>query len=327
VYNLPALWQMLQPEDVATGMDRVLAWDGLATAVREQRRRLVATGEHLAAAWPPEQNASARHFLDQIDDLAASMQETLTRAEDIRAGLRGVVEALDEAKRTMRDLAAGRATVSDDWIPRFVDHAEDGFDERAQRVMARAEAAIADHSTQINPPRLYAMKHDPGISGGTPVRAKPTPVSVPHDPVALEKDRKIDNGPELSSVAPARAPVPGVVLGQPAPIVPAGEALPGVVIGGLLPAPSGGRRAAAQPRPPSDAAGRAANAGRAAGAGHPLPSGLVLGQRTPSPEDATIGGGEADVRWATETGVAPVIVPDARPVRHDPGPGVIGIDR
>jgi hypothetical protein len=37
--------------------------------------------------------------------------------------------------------------------------------------------------------------------------------------------------------------------------------------------------------------------------------------------------GEADQHWETEEGVAPVILPDPTPIRHDPGPGVIGFDR
>jgi hypothetical protein len=37
--------------------------------------------------------------------------------------------------------------------------------------------------------------------------------------------------------------------------------------------------------------------------------------------------GEADQQWETQEGVAPVIKPDRKPVKHDPGPGVIGFDR
>jgi hypothetical protein len=35
----------------------------------------------------------------------------------------------------------------------------------------------------------------------------------------------------------------------------------------------------------------------------------------------------ADERWETLEGVTPVIVANTAPIRHDPGPGVIGIDR
>jgi hypothetical protein len=38
-------------------------------------------------------------------------------------------------------------------------------------------------------------------------------------------------------------------------------------------------------------------------------------------------GGLACQQWETSEGVAPVIAPDTTVVRHDPGPGVLGIDR
>ena len=55
-YNLPAIWAMLEPDNVCTGADKVLAWDSLATSVRDQHKRLQAAGQKLADAWPPEKN-------------------------------------------------------------------------------------------------------------------------------------------------------------------------------------------------------------------------------------------------------------------------------
>ncbi len=332
-YNLPAIWQMLQPEDGGAGADRVLAWDGLATSVREQHRRLVRAGEDLAAVWPPETNASARAFLDRLGELATSMQETLTCAEDVRVGLRGVVKALDEAKRTMGALAADRALVSHDWIPRFIDHAEDEYDVRAQQVMARAEAAIADHTPQIKAPPLYAMSVDPGAhagAGGTnaaAVRATPVAVAAPHDPV-LPGTPTQATGLELSGVptTPALPPTGAVAgPGQLAPPGPASGVLPGAVIG-AVPAAGGRGGLLVTPGRPGGSGGRAAPPPRRA-----LPSGAVLGQgglagraRAARRPDGVPNGGVADEQWEARTGVAPVIAPDT-PARHDPGPGIIGL--
>jgi len=197
-YNLPAIWTMLEGENVCTGADRVLAWEGLATSVREQHRQLIKAGDDLAAVWPPEQNDSAKVFLNKISDLASSMDDTLSRAEDTRVGLGGVIEAIGEAQSTVKTLADGRAAVSSDWVPRFIDHAEDEYDTRAQQAMAKAEAAIADHSAQIQAPSLYFIGGhkgdestdfvaDSGSSSGSlgsgAVRTTPVPVVVPHDPV------------------------------------------------------------------------------------------------------------------------------------------------
>ena len=157
-YNLPAIWEMIAGENSCTGADRVLGWDGLATAVRDQHKRLLAARDNLAAVWPPAKNDSAQTFIDQINGLADSMQQTLTRAEDTKVGLQGVLNALGEAQGTIRMLAEGRQAVSSDWVPHFVDHAEDEYDEKAQQAMRRAEAAVNDHATQIQAPDLFQMK-------------------------------------------------------------------------------------------------------------------------------------------------------------------------
>jgi hypothetical protein len=360
-YNLPAIWQMLQGENVCTGADRVLSWEGLATSVREQHRRMVKAGDDLAAVWPPEKNESAYVFLAEVEKLAASMQETLTCAENTRVGLRGVMEAIGVAQSTVRTLAAGRAQVSEDWVPRFIDHAEDEYDARAQLAMRDAEAAIADHSPQITAPALYSLGGgrgdtttslpDDGDGSSTAVRATPVPVAVPHDPVLPD----LGIGLGLSGVtAPPAAPVPGsgATVGPPAGPGPGGGGIsggPGPL--GLVPGAGG---------PGGFGAGFGVPGGRVAAPGgrqavpmrRGLPSGAVIGDgelgggrsrggqpgqpplaaqggprgRRDDTSDSSIGG-KADRRWEVLDGVAPVIAPVTTPGWHDPGPGVLGFDR
>jgi len=260
-YNLPAIWQMLQGENVCTGADRVLSWEGLATSVREQHRRLIKAGDDLAVVWPPEKNESAYAFLAKVGELAASMQETLTCAENTRVGLRGVTEAIGDAQSTVRTLAAGRAEVSEDWVPRFIDHAEDEYDAKAQQAMRDAEASIAESSPQITAPTLYTLrggKEDrttslPDDEPAT-VRATPVPVAVPDDPVLPDpgtgadlapgpgSDPTLGIGPGLSGVtASPTAPVPGsgATLGPPAGSGPGGVTTGGPSPFGLVPGAGG----------------------------------------------------------------------------------------
>ncbi|MEU4221419.1 hypothetical protein AB0F10_39505, partial [Actinoplanes sp. NPDC026623] len=239
-YNLPAIWSMIEPENVCTGADRVLGWMNLAAACRDQHRRLLAAREELAEVWSPDKNASARHFLRQLDLLAVSMDQTLTRAEDTRVGLQGVFEALSTAQSTIRPLAAERDVVAGDLIPRFLDHAEDEYDERARQAMREAEAAIGEHGRQIQAPALFqlgtgASGRDPDLpdeegsesgaaAGDGPalgaLRAEPRPVAVPHDPPA----------PSAAAVPPAGAGssagagpgLAGVVQAPPVPAAGAG---------------------------------------------------------------------------------------------------------
>jgi hypothetical protein len=383
-YNLPAIWAMLEPDNVCTGADKVLAWDSLATSVRDQHKRLQAAGQKLADAWPPEKNDSAKIFLTQIDILLDSMQETMNAAASTHAGLRGVMAAISKAQADVRELGAGRESVSTDLMPRFIDHAEDEYDAKAQQAMREMESAIADHTKQITAPSLFTMKpgsnHGPGIpdqhggsvnGAGSTVRATPVEVPVPHDPVLPEpvtgagagesgvgsrsgSDPTLGIGPGLSGVAAAPPPPaltgPATTLGLPTTAGPGAGGLPGgAPIGvGLLPGGGGGGFGSGMPGMPG---GRAAvGSRRAVSMRRGLPAGAVLGEgglaggRGVGVGQMPVGGpagrrggqreqgessigGEADERWATAEGVAPVIAPDNSVIRHDPGPGVLGFDR
>ena len=242
-YNLPAIWSLISDVDVCTGSDRVLAWDGLASAMRDQHKRLLTAADSLAAVWPPEKNDSARFFMQQVNGLADSMQETLQKAENTKAGLQGVIQAFSTAQATVRELASGREGVSNDWMPRFVDHAEDKYDEHAQAAMREAESAIQDHGSQIQSPSLFRMDplrdenghHLTGDTGGSGagsssgngtvgISASPRPVAVPMDPNsmippgssaanggALGTDNDVSGaGPVLSGIAPGLPPTAGI---------------------------------------------------------------------------------------------------------------------
>jgi hypothetical protein len=405
-YNLPAIWSLISDVNVCDGADRVLAWDGLASAVRDQHKRLLAAAESLAAVWPPSKNDSAFLFMQAVNGLAVSMEETTNKAEDTKAALNGVVNAFSAAQSKVRDLASGREAVSNDWKPRFVDHAEDKYDEHAQAAMREAEAAIGDHGSRIQPPSLYKLTAagfddsrqnvPPGNGGGNSggsasgsrpaaVQARPNPVDVPQDPSSMVPPSTgsghtlpgasgADNnghgsgsdsssGPVLSGlpVAPGGvggfpplngvSPTPilptGPVGGGPVGVAPAGGGAGGL---GVLPIGGGGIG-------PGGIVGLGGPSSRGAGGGRQqrpptrtaMPSGAVIGEESERgigtrggvaamPMGAGVGGrgqagsdeyvdGDADQQWATRTGVAPVIEPDTKPVRHDPGPGVIGFDR
>ncbi|WP_199513836.1 hypothetical protein [Nucisporomicrobium flavum] len=409
-YNLPAIWSMLKGENACTGADRVLSWEGLAHDVRVQHRRLLDAKESLAAVWPPDKNASARVFLDRMDLLAASMNDTLTRAEDTRAGLRGILEALGAAQAEVQPWVEVRQNASGDIIPRFVDHAEDEYDEKARKAMRRAEAAIADHSTQIQPPQLYKATpsrgeplqefpdDEPNDGAGGPGAgtsaglgnssgARPVPVEVPHHPPV--PDRFPDHGPTDAAPQPGIVPTGGGLPGSsggpdlagvlPTPstvpvtggsgtipsgagTLPGGVGASGGLFGGAGPFgvppgafPGGGGgtalplgRGAAQPgrqavpvrsaMPSGTVIGGPSTGGRPGATGRTASSGRgragqQIGQQTAA-NRARRGAtaeeshdGVADQTWEVLDGVPPVIAPDTRPARHDPGPGVIGLSR
>jgi hypothetical protein len=395
-YNLPALWTLIADVDVCDGADRVLAWDGLAATMRDQHKRLLAAADSLAAVWPPTQNDSALEFQRQVKGLADSMQETLTKAENTKAGLNGVVQAFSTAQSKIRDLAAGRDGVSSDWMPRFVDHAEDRYDEHAQAAMREAEAAIGDHGAQIQSPSLFKMdagKSDDGthIKGGgdgtggsggggsvSGLRAIPVPVPASDGPPTtnlpglggdgsgLSENVGSDptggqgsTGPVLSGLTPVTPspggfpnsapgtgalPGPSTGMGGGGPggfgVLPIGGGVGAGGIGavpGVIAAPGNRRPIPVRRGLPSGAVigeesergigTRGAGATGAAGVGvAPMPGGTAGGRGSGRRRGGTVDG-DADQQWETQEGVAPVIRPDDAQVRHDPGPGVIGLDR
>ncbi|MEV6849868.1 hypothetical protein [Actinoplanes sp. NPDC051411] len=259
-YNLPAISSLIADVDVCDGADRVLAWEGLTSTVRDQHTRLLAAADSLAAVWPPGKNDSALEFQRQVKGLADSMQETLKKAEDTRAGLNGVVQAFSTAQSRMRDLAAGREGVANDWVPRMVDHAEDKYDERAQAAMREAEAAISDHGAQIQAPGLFQMRPaigddghhlsgddakpssgtTRGDAGGGGLRATPIPVPVDRDPSGVSSDSPAEFGSNGAGPGGSGQFGPGTagssndgpVLSGLAPTGPSAEGASGPAIGG-----------------------------------------------------------------------------------------------
>lgn len=412
-YNLPAIWMMLKDENVCDGADRVLSWDTLSQDVDDQHKRLVAAQEKLAEVWSPDKNASAQVFLQQVGVLAGSMGETLKAAQETRAGLQGIMDAIVTAQSTLSPLVSARKAASGDLIPRFVDDAEDDFDRAGQQAMRVAEAAIQDHGSQINPPTLFFMRsgtgdstkdlpvsgeETPSTTGATraSIVAMPKAVPVPHEPPdfgsrpssetetsddassagAVVSGATGDGGPALAGVLPL---APSTPAGPGASLPGTGVALPvGGVIGGGLPGGSlpgavfgggalgfgaaggagnligglggpglapGTGSAGLRERPPirrglpsgatigADEAegglgGRGASsqrsrAGESAGGGPIGGQTVGRGRRDVPAQGETFGGGP-DLFWGVRQGVAPVIEPDTTPVRHDPGPGVIG---
>jgi len=324
-YNLPAIWEMIKHENVCDGADRVLSWDSLAQDGREQQRRLHQARDALASVWPPETNASARVFLEQIAQLVTSLDRTLSNAEDTRVGLRGIMEAIGTAQSTLSPLVEARQAASGDLIPRFIDHAEDDFDVAAQQAMREAEAAIRDHGSQIQAPPLYQLSPPKGTtdtdlpgdsttSNGSSgpdrdsLQAAPVPVPIPHNPPDLTSGGSSGSGsstgtgvgPGLAGVAPIIAPAaPGAGTSIAAPglgsllpgNVPAGGGLPaggtsGLVIGGGG-ALGFGRGGVARTGLPSPRSGLATGR-QAVPVRRGLPSGATIGATEPG--SGAIGG-------------------------------------
>jgi hypothetical protein len=198
-FNTPRLWAMVSDEDNPDAWRQVAAWGEVAVAVKDHRARLVQARDALTAAWPPEQNAAAQAFVDELNTLIGRMDIARQDADTTATGLANILEALRTAKNQIQPLYDEYKSKSDDLVPAWWDHAEDDIDTKARAVMVAAEQIVQQNVPQLKVPDPYTM--DPkgarggfeptgdgsatGSSGaGTSGRSRgTTDVPVPHDPV------------------------------------------------------------------------------------------------------------------------------------------------
>jgi hypothetical protein len=209
----------------------------------------------------------------------------------------------------------------------------------------RALAPLGILGPALIPPLVFGTGPKPVVSGpGGPVERLPGRVGVP--PERLLGRSGLPGGPPVEEV-PGRAGMPREnLLGRSA--VPPVEEVPGrgrvAGFGEPLPYGEAGMRPG---MPMGGVGGQPGRGGAAAGRGVRRPGGVIggrggtsyttesghmvtIGPRRSDKERRDLQGGQVfdpDDPWAVVEGVAPVIEPAPEPKVHDPGPGVIGIDR
>jgi hypothetical protein len=228
------------------------------------------------------------------------------------------------------------------------------LDEQARRIMAKTDATVGAAAALITPALRYALAN-PKSDGGPPVgqgqstnrglaSAPPSAFFVASDIPAHQVapsaelsaglDDPVLSGGSMQPGSPSRGQEAGGFSGgQALPIRPAMFANvlpPGGLIGASGPivrpvasAPSGiGQQSADQGiRAGSERAPMITPAARGLGVqGQSGRTGVVPGGRRRRRSDPTD-------PWAVSQGVPAILEPEPEPLDHDPGPGVIGIDR
>jgi hypothetical protein len=282
------------------------------------------TGDDLPDNWRDQLNQKAAKVLDQLDNQVAQAYTTFEKPPEYTA----MIGWFKDGSENSGTAGAGGATLG------------------AGMGTVYSAGAGSVIPPLAPPPAVPSAGGGPALSGGTlappasgPVIGGAPPAPVPGVPAPLGGSplpgRVIGAGPGSGGVGPVRplAAQPGPAPGRPA--GPAGRVMPaGGVIGGKpsLGQPGATGSSGASPvrrampaggviggsRPGEVARGGAGQAGRA---------GMV-------PQQTARGRREGDERprfdpndpWRVEQG-ARVIVPPAEPASHDPGPGVIGLDR
>ncbi|GAB2929624.1 hypothetical protein GCM10027280_16430 [Micromonospora polyrhachis] len=360
-YNLHALWQMVEGDNIETGRRQVSTWAAVESALVDQIARLRRYRQTTEVAWPATSSPAARTFLAELDELIANMSRSETAAGRNKHALNGIMDSLESAKKRLEPLLGQYQGKADDMMLRQLDGAEDEINRKARQIMADAEIAVSQHTESITlPPRYSPSREDlalplppggggsgPGGDGGgslvPPVPHHP-PAPLPGiNPVLPDGQQWTPgggtpggSGPILGGVGGGTTPpttgLPSVGGGA---SIGAGA---GVGIGGGLGSGSSFGGGALPPggmyAPASGAGGRgvggAQAGGRAGGTSSGMPGMAGMGAgggrpgRNQSGQDSN---GRADLVWEVAEGVAPVTEAPRGERRHDLGPGVIGINR
>jgi hypothetical protein len=261
---------------------------------------------------------------------------------------------------------AGHSALEPSGIPLPPEGWRDSLDEQARTIMTHTETTIIAQTERVRPtpsfkvvPPIDEGQPPPDSTGGSsawsfsgagsgrsieppifPLSAAGVRESTGHDPipVGLGSDAPVLDG--SGSTSPTTTPVgafgPTSWFPSSARVTtPAGEAwAPGAVIG--APRPGGtasGGRPQTDPRHPPAGAPRSGSAGMPMAPMVPPPaagrvgaSSLAAGGRANS-SGRRRGRPDLDDPWAVPQGGPAILEPRAEPEKHDPGPGVIGIDR
>jgi hypothetical protein len=363
-------------EDQSTSWAQVSAWWQAHDLTRNHLAVLRQARETIVRAWPPQVNQASAVFLEHVDALIASMENTVVAAEANGRALKGILTVLENTKETLADLherwqrqersqwtqatsamsALGGSTAGmvDGAMALAASDEKARLNAQAQAVMRATDQAAYEYLPHLVIPQWVPPPPDHGWrpagggdTGGSPggSGSLPRPVIPRPAPPAAAPD-STTGGPALTGGGsppgqgtapplggPVRQPGPGTGApdsGNPASVSPWVQTPVGRVLrsGAVLGAPV----ESVEPGHPGGVAGRS-----------PVREPARSGVSGVGPEGALLGGGMGagrvpdrrgrrtvppDTEWPVPKGVPPVLEPPPeREVRHDPGPGVIGIDR
>lgn len=341
-WRLPQLWQMLAADHPADAHLHLATLRRQQTALETQRDRLRALRDQLAHAWPPEQSEAATAFIQQVNDMIDAIALTARGAGELRDNLVHVTDAIARARVEMEPLVADYERAGAAADPRVTAHAQRLLDDRARRILVTADATVAEALGKLDVPLpsysrfSWDRREETGSTtpastsssggaagrGGSSVRTvlpsprfdPPSPHFAPPAPVLEQDGFNLTGMPqagELGGSGGSGGAAPGIQSGVRSVTADGGLVLRGPAAPGADPAAAGARTVPAQT------------------AGRPFIGSPAAAR--PTPADGNRGRdphGAATETWSVREGVAPVITPPSAPRRdHDPGPGVLGIDR
>jgi uncharacterized protein YukE len=268
--TVPQLWALAQLEGDPATEKQVAAWKETARSVDTHLSELRKAASELALAWPPDKSTAAQSFLDSINDLMKSMEQTCRAAGNTAAALNGINQIINETKvelgklndewqkKAAKEHENNTDSVKDTVVKFFTeddlpDNWRDQLNQKAAKELDKLDNQVAEAYTTFEKPPKYVASiiwiDDPesgnpgggtagaggatlGAGMGAAYSAAAASVIPPlAPPPALPS---VGGGPALSG-GPIGSPAPGPVIGgSPTPLPGGGGPVPG------MPTPPGG---------------------------------------------------------------------------------------
>ncbi len=365
-YDVPQLAGFLS-DDTEPAWGHARAWQRTMELADGYGRSMQKVRDGFAAIWPPEHSQAAQMFLGRLDTMIAALTDVRESASSNYTALTGVLQLLDDAKANIDELNDRYRSASTDERSLLNQQAQQQMGTADDEVLTYysklTKPAPYDPPVQYREPGSLlppdgsaglgrasdADRHSAGRGvlpwvgqSSSPAEGPPFGSSstrrLPSEPTVREPGPVLTGGGATINGHDTSGSRPMVALPNDPSSDPAGSASPwwmvdtprgsamryGAVIG--MPPPEsvagipGGSDDSPERRsvPPDKAA-----SGEAAEHTGGLVGGGGTGGRSGHQRRRRL---EPYYQWEAPTGVPPVIEPGPEP-KHDPGPGVIGIDR
>ncbi|MEU8655790.1 hypothetical protein [Actinoplanes philippinensis] len=115
--SVEAIWALLKDHDSAPHREMGEAWKNCTNLLDKHLRQVRSYRDRLADAWPPEKSKAAYAYLERLEQLIASLEETRLAADTNQRALVNAIAAVDEGKeklaRIHHEYAGNQAQLQD----------------------------------------------------------------------------------------------------------------------------------------------------------------------------------------------------------------------
>lgn len=257
-YDTEAMWRMLENQQTDNHWRHAAGWRKTSELASRHMSRLRQYRDGLAEAWPPERSAAARAYIERLDYLISTVQQTYEIASANYTAFTGATGALGSSRRELKEIydeyvakkatkaqqdqraASGTPTPSPSPSgERPVTQADlERLNNRARSIMYSLSGELVQAQVQFRqPPPYKAMpsggRDTDGSSGyGGGGGGSAPPVIPPVVPIPTTPPPPVGGGspPPMQVVPTPPAPGTGPILGGTGPVAPPAPPTPPPVI-------------------------------------------------------------------------------------------------